>query len=256
LQIAELTERLEDKFLDYVKCDYYDYYFFICDWLLQKSKTQVYLALEGSCIVGLMLIYEGNIVQLRGESKVINFLLDNVKVVDATIQAPLECEKLLTERYPSFKQKETVMLLSLKKGQERLNIKVKPQRLGESDAEEIAALMRESYPKMWSDIAAQYVRERFGVEQSLWLGIKIGRRLVSFGYATITSSVSHVTWVATLPGCQNRGYATSIISMLVKECFKQSIGAVIYVMDNNAAAKGVYVKVGFRFYKSYIFLKT
>lgn len=42
LQIAELTKRLEDKFFDYVKRDYCDNYFFIHDWLLQKSKKQLF----------------------------------------------------------------------------------------------------------------------------------------------------------------------------------------------------------------------
>jgi GNAT superfamily N-acetyltransferase len=256
MHLAELTEQLEQKFLDYVKRDYCDYYFFIYDWQLQKSKTKIYLALEGEAIVGLLLIYEGNIVQLRGEPDVVCYMLDKVAIGDAAIQAPLQCERLLVERYPAFKQKEHVELLNLKKFHAHLSIKVRPQRLGIGDTQEIETLMHESYSKMWSDITAEYIKQQLQVEQSLWLGIRNCGRLVSFGYATLTPVVSHITWIATHPKWQNRGYATSIVSALVEECLRTAEGAVIYVMEDNADAKAIYLKVGFKPYKAYLFLRT
>ena len=64
LKLAVLTSELESRFWNFVTQDYCDYYFFIYDWLPQKDKTQVLLAFEEEAIVGLMLIYDGSIVQL------------------------------------------------------------------------------------------------------------------------------------------------------------------------------------------------
>ncbi|MCL5876314.1 MAG: GNAT family N-acetyltransferase [Candidatus Bathyarchaeota archaeon] len=72
---------------------------------------------------------------------------------------------------------------------------------------------------------------------------------------TLTPKVSHVTWIATSPQHENKGYATSTVSMLVKECLSAAETTIIYVMDDNASANCVYAKVGFKPYKSYFFLK-
>ena len=79
LRLATLTGDLEDQFLRYVKRDYLDYYFFIYDWLLQKGKTQITIAFDDEEIVGLLLIYEGSIVQVRGEPAAVSFLLENLR---------------------------------------------------------------------------------------------------------------------------------------------------------------------------------
>ena len=147
-------------------------------------------------------------------------------------------------------------LFSLKKGEENLSIRVRPQRLGVDDAEAVASLMRQAYPEMWGDMTLDYVREHMLFGASFWLGIKSGGRLVSFGYATVTPVVSHVTWIATHPEWQNRGYATSIVSSLLEECLRKSSGVIIYVMDHNETAKAVYLGVGFKPYKSYTLFKT
>ena len=116
--------------------------------------------------------------------------------------------------------------------------------------------MRESYPKMWSEISAESVKALIAVKEAVWLGIKQDGKLVAFGYAMLTPKVSHVTWIATSPRHERKGYATSIVSALAKECLAAAEAAIIYVMDDNNAAKGIYCKVGFRPYKSYFFVRT
>jgi predicted GNAT family acetyltransferase len=109
---------------------------------------------------------------------------------------------------------------------------------------------------MWSDITADYVRQHFQVEGTFCVGIKKEGKLASFGYAVITPKVSHITWIATHPKYRNRGYATTIVSALLKQCLSQASTAIIYVMDKNPKAKDIYTKVGFKPYKQYIFQKT
>lgn len=256
LRLAALTNDLEGSFWRIVKQDYCDYYFFIYDWLLQKERTQVFLALEGDVIVGFMLIYDGNIVQLRGEPGAVGFMLENLKLEAIEVQVPISCEKLVTERFSAFKLKALITLMHLEQGEEHLSFSVKPERLSVEDAVDVALLMKESYPEMWSEITADYVRQQFMAEGTFWLGIREGGKLVSFGYAMLTLKVSHLTWMATSKQWRNKGYATSILSALVKECLNNASTSIIYVMDDNLAAKSVYSGVGFKPYKSYIFLRT
>jgi ribosomal protein S18 acetylase RimI-like enzyme len=242
--------------LDIVKKDYCDYYFFIYDWLLVKDRSQIFLALEADTVVGLMLIYEGNIVHLRGECSAVQFMLDNLKLERVDVQVPISCESALLEKYPSYKLKARINLLMLTRGKESLSVKVTPEKLTVEDARQISLLMNECYPEMWGGITSDNIRTLMSSSpETVWLGIKHEDKLVSFGYATLTPEVNHVTWIATSPEHENKGYATSIVSALVKECLAVADTTIIYVMDDNASANRVYSKVGFRPYKSYVFEK-
>ncbi len=255
LRLAPLTSELEQKYWRMVKHDYCDYYFFIYDLLLQREKTKVVLALEQGAIAGIMLIFEGCIVQLRGKPVAIHMLLDDLNLPHADVQVPKECEQLLLEKYPSPQLKAEITLMTLKKGEQRLAESAKPQPLEPRDAQEIALLMNKSYPEMWGEVSSEQVSNRF-TDNARWLGIKAQGHLVSFGYATLTPQVSHVTWIATDPQWRNRGYASYIVSALVKECLHVAPTAIIYVTDDNATAKDIYTRVGFKPYKRYVFAKT
>jgi ribosomal protein S18 acetylase RimI-like enzyme len=256
VRLVPLTPELEVCFWSLVKADYCDYYFFIYDLLLQKQRTQISLALEGEAVVGVMLIYNGHIVQLRGGHAAVEFMLNNLKQDSVDVQVPVDCEHLLLQKYPAFRLLAHVTLMSLKKGEEQLITKIEPERLSVKDAPEIAQLMHECYPKMWSEISAEAVEALFLVKEAVWFGIKFDSRLVSFGYGMLTPKVCHVTWIATNPQYKKRGYATSIVSALVHECLAVADEAVIYVMDDNVVARRIYSNVGFRSYKSYVFVKT
>ena len=257
LRLVLLTPDLESSFWSIVGQDFCDYYFYIYDWLLQKDRTQISLVLDDAgSVVGLMLVYNGSMVQLRGSHAAVEFMLDNLKSDRVDVQVPIDCEDIAVRRFSKFMLKEHITLLWLEKGLEQLNIGVVPERLNVEDAEDIAGLMHESYPKMWSEISAESVKALFAVKEAVWLGIKQDGKLAAFGYAMLTPKVSHVTWIATSPQHQNKGYATSIVSALVKECLAAAEAAIIYVMDENNTAKGIYFKVGFRAYKSYFFVRT
>lgn len=255
MKLTVLSSETEKLFWNYVNVDFCDYYFFIYDWLLQKDRTQVFLALKDDAVVGAMLIYEGSIVQLRGEPKAVGFLLENLKLKNIELMALLDCEKEVLDKFPNYKQK-AITLMTLKAGEEKPSSTFEPQRLTSADADEVAQLMKESYPEMWSSITAKNVKELFGSDLALWLGIKFDSQLVAFGYAMLTPQVSHVMWIATRKEHRNRSCATSIVSALTKECLNKASTAIIYVEDNNFAAKTVYAKVGFKPYKTYLLLKT
>jgi predicted GNAT family acetyltransferase len=108
---------------------------------------------------------------------------------------------------------------------------------------------------MWSDIPKEAIETIFAYKEAAFLGIKEGDKLAAFGYAMLTPKVSHVTWIGTNPEYERRGYATSIVSSLIQESLQMADTAIIYVMNDNATANGVYSHVGFRPYKEYAFIK-
>jgi RimJ/RimL family protein N-acetyltransferase len=147
-----------------------------------------------------------------------------------------------------------VILLSLKKGEENLKVTVEPEKLSVGDAGEIAGLMHEAYPEFWSVITAEGIAETFG--EAFWVGIKREGTLVAFGKAISNLSAGHVAWIATDADYWNKGYATSILSSLLKMLFESSSTVIIYVLSDNAAALHVYSGVGFKPYKRYFYVKT
>jgi len=232
-----------------------DFHFFIFDWKFKRGQTEIFLALdERDSVAGLMVIFNGCIVQVHGTREAVRLLLDQLDVEDVAVQAPLDCEDVVVARFPVFERKAKVILLSLEKGEENLTVTAEPEKLGVDDAGEITELMHEAYPEFWSVITAEGIEETFG--EASWVGIRHAGKLVAFGKAVPTPPVSHVAWIAARAGYRNRGYATSILSALLKELFESSSAAFIYVLSDKPTAMQVYSKVGFKQYKRYFYVKT
>jgi len=114
--------------------------------------------------------------------------------------------------------------------------------------------MRQTDPEWWGETAAQRLVE--GMKDRIWLGIKINGKLVSIGNTRLTDWGSNIGVIATHEAYRNRGYATSIVSALVKEILQKSNLALIHVLSNNLPAIRAYEKVGFKPYRSYFFAQA
>lgn len=66
---------------------------------------------------------------------------------------------------------------------------------------------------------------------------------------------SNINIIATHKDFRNRGYATTIVSSLVEEIFREHDKALIHVLRDNTPARHVYEKVGFRPFRSYFQIK-
>jgi ribosomal protein S18 acetylase RimI-like enzyme len=256
LRLAVLTPQLEDIYWRFVKQDYGDYYFFIYDLILQPQKSKVWLALEGEQILGLMLVYDGYMVQLRGNPVAVGALLTGLDLEHLELNAPIDCENEVLSKFPVYSKKETLTLMVLDKGKENLPVTTKVERLGEADFGDVAALMRDSYPAIWSDMTAENVKHLTSPEGTVLFGVKREGKLVAFGSTILSPKIGHVMWLATDKQWRNRGFATSILSTLIQENLNKADKTIIYVMDDNPAAKQLYSKMGFAPYKTYLFLKT
>ena len=166
----------------------------------------------------------------------------------------MDCKDIVVDRFPVCRQKTTPIFLFLKKGEENIKVTIEPEKLCVDDADEIAGLMHEAYPEFWSVITAESIEETFA--EASWVGIRQEGKLAAFKKAVSTPPVSYLAWIATHADYRNRGYATSILSALLKMLFESSSTAFIYVLSDNASAMHVYSKVGFKPYKRYFYVKT
>jgi len=255
MKILPLDSTLEPLFWNLVYTDIADYYFFITDMKNEKEQTQITLALdEENQIDGIMIIYRNYIVQLRGSKETAKTLLARLDIEKAEIQTPIEYDPLeIPNKYEKKKALE-LSLMTLRKGEETPQVKHSITKLSEGDAENIAALMRQADPDWWGETKAEQIAER--MSQRLWLGMKIDGKLVSIGGARLDDWGGIITTIATHEDHRNRGYATSIVSALVKEMLKKSNIALIYVESKNSPAVRAYTKAGFQQYKKYVVVRA
>lgn len=243
-------------YMEIVEQDYTEYYFFVYDVLLQRERTKVWLAIEGEMIVGLMLIYNDSMAQLRGSPEAVGFLLSSLNLENVEVEVPRDCEDMLLAKFPVYKTKENMTIMQLEKGTENLKISMEPERLQPENADEIAELMRESYPLMWSEMTGETVKVMISPKEAVQFGIRIDGRLVAFGAGLLTPNVGLVTWLGTLEQFRRRGFCGSILSAFVREGLKSAEFMAIHVLDDNSVAKRIYEHVGFKPYRPHILLKT
>jgi ribosomal protein S18 acetylase RimI-like enzyme len=255
MKIVPLTDEFEDRFWNHVYDDPLDYYFFIFDWTHKPLQTKIFLSIdECDKIAGLMLLYNGGqVVQLRGSREAVKLLVGKLGSGASEITAPLDSRDDIVALLGPPKLVETVNLLSLKKGQRYFKVTAEVKVLNIGDAEAVADLMRRAYPAHWGEVTAVSLRAM--CEETLWLGIKDGGKLVALGVAPQLPPASHIMFIATDAAYRNQGYATSIVSTLVKGILKTAQVASIFVISDNLCAAHVYAKVGFKLYKQYAYIK-
>jgi len=252
LKVVPLEENLERTFWNHVSQDPIDYFFFIFDWELHRNQTKFLLAMEEEKIEGLMLIYRDYIVQLRGTRKAVEILLEHLNLDKSELMVPLECEDIISRKYqPSAKGE--VILMCVRKGEEHIQIRHAPEKLMVEDAEQVVDLLKNALPEWWGETTSEIVKSI--VENEFCLGIKLDGRVISACNTRLTDFGSNIMFVATHEQYRNLGYATSIVSALVKEILRKSSTALIHVLSDNASAIHVYSKVGFKPYKSYLLLR-
>jgi predicted GNAT family acetyltransferase len=254
LQIVALYDRLERAFWNHIKRDELDYYFFVLDWKLRRDQTKILMAMEDDQIEALMLIYRDYIVQLRGNSAAVQPLLEGLALENVELQAPLDCEDIVLKKFTAPRVKEEMMLMSLRNGEERIQVTTTPVRLSADDAEEVVELMRRADPSWWGETSVENMQRT--LKEAYWLGIKQDGKIVSVGMMRLMDFASNIGIAATEEKYRNRGYATSIVSALVGEILKTSSTAIIHVIRDNAPAVRAYSKVGFKPYRTYLSIRT
>jgi len=255
MKIVPLDTNLEALFWKYVNQDIPHYYFFAFDWKHNREKTKILLALENEEIDGMMLVYDDRIAQLRGSSRAAEALLQRLDLEKVEFQSLKEHEPLVLKRYkPTLKQSHDMMLMLARRGEEGSAVGCLVVALDASDAEKIAAIMRDADPEFWGDVTGQGIMEGMS-KGANWFGVKVKDELVSIGNLRITEWTGLIGIVATLEAHRNKGYATSIVSKIVKQILERVPLAMIFVLADNSPAVRAYTKAGFKPYRTYFFMR-
>jgi len=128
-----------------------------------------------------------------------------------------------------------------------------PVRVGDEDVEEFVEVLRKADPEAWGDLDIE--QQKASWKEAFLLGIRHQGKLVSVGGTRFVDFASNISVVATDKGHRNMGFATSIVSALVKEILENSPVAIIHVRKDNASAIQVYSKVGFKPCKRYLLIR-
>jgi ribosomal protein S18 acetylase RimI-like enzyme len=257
MKVVSVEDGFERVFWDLVNKDPLNYYFFIFDWTRRREQTKILLAMENGRVAGSMLLYARTeqhvVVQLRGNREAVDLLLESVGSEKVELQAPLECEDIVLKKYkPSFRH--VLVLMRLKKGEESIQIKHAPVRLGVEDAGEVVGVMRRSDPDFWGDLDVE--QQKLAWKDAYMLGIRQDNKLVSIGSTRFVDIGSNINAIATDEAYRNRGFATSIVSALTQAILKRSPPALIHVLNDNAPAVRAYSKVGFKPYAQYFLVRA
>ena len=178
--------------------------------------------------------------------------MNKVELEKAEFLVPMKHEALVLKKY-GFSTWNEMVLMTLRRGQEKLSVKHPVMKLGSLEAEEIAGLLGEEFPD-WGEFTGHGIIERME-EGVLFLGIKEGEEVVSLASTRILDLGTNIGMVATRKGHRGKGYATSAVSALLKEILRESELALIHVLSDNPSAMHVYQKVGFRPYRTYAFIR-
>jgi RimJ/RimL family protein N-acetyltransferase len=255
MEIVSLDRALEPTFWDHVKQDIPHYYFFAFDWKHNREATEILLALEEERIDGMMLVYNERIVQLRGSNEAAEAFLERLDLDKIEIQSPKKHKQLILKKYkPTLGQSHEMMLMVVHKGEEELHMRHPAVELDAADVEKMVEIMRDADPEYWGDVTGERILEGMS-KGANWLGIKVNENLVSIGMSRLTEWTGLVGVAATHEEHRNRGYATSIVSRLVKEILERLPLAMIYVLADNPPAIRAYKKVGFKPHTTYFFMR-
>ncbi|MEM3731799.1 MAG: GNAT family N-acetyltransferase [Candidatus Bathyarchaeia archaeon] len=253
MRLVALEPAFEPLFWQHISKDIPHYYFFAFDWKYNRADTEILLALEENNIEGMMLVYRQSVVQLRGSCKAVEMLLERLNLEKIELQALEEHKPYILQKYVPTVTHE-MMLMIVRKGEEKSQTRCPVVKLDVSEAEEIAAIMRDSDPEFWGTATGQGIAEGMGRGVN-WLGVKISGKVVSVGNMRLTEWGGLIGTVATHKDHRNRGYATTIVSELVKRMLEKVPWAIIFVLADNKPAIRAYEKAGFKPYRTYFFMR-
>ncbi|MHA1727775.1 MAG: GNAT family N-acetyltransferase [Promethearchaeota archaeon] len=248
MYIVQLKENLhlESNFWKILQSDVLNYYFFILDMSHFRKETEIFLALEGrdsENITGLMMIYKDLIIQMRGTEKSMRALLEYLELSTVDFSIPDAFKNIILEKYQNPEKETKIVRMAVKRGVKTPKETFTPVELNSTDGKDIAELLRNADPIWWDDVTEE--RINFDLNHP-WIGIKIGNKLVSAVGAWIHDFAGNISTVATLKNYRKKGYATSLVTSLVKQILLKSPLGLIHVRYDNNVAINVYKSVGFQ----------
>ncbi|MHA2122337.1 MAG: GNAT family N-acetyltransferase [Promethearchaeota archaeon] len=243
LRAIRVTSDNEAFFYDYIKNNFAEYFFFHVDYTQYPKSTEIYMAVDiEEKIQGMILIWNTRRIQLRGSILSLEFLLNGKSYNPRSVTGFDNHKELIAKFFPGYEKEIALYRMGLKKGDQKDFEKYTFKMLSESHREEIISLMRIADPSFWGS------REPEDIvidENNAWYGIIEKKELISIISVWKYHSIGYITIVGTHPDYWNQGYASSLISTVLKDLFREKEQCFIMVRVANPPAIYTYKKLGF-----------
>jgi len=243
LRTIRVSKDNEAYFYNYIKDNFADYFFFHVDYAQYPESTEIYMILDNKDKVhAMVLLWKDQRIQLRGTNFGLEFLLNGKNYKPISVTGFEHHRKLVSKYFPAFKKEIALYRMKLTKGEQKDFERFEFQKLTESHRKNITLLMRNADPIFWGSREPEDILID---ENNTWYGIEEKKKLVSIVSIWRYENIGYITVVGTHSDCWNQGYASSLISSVLKVLFLEKEQCFIMVRVANTPAVHTYKKLGF-----------
>ncbi|NHJ04280.1 MAG: GNAT family N-acetyltransferase [Candidatus Heimdallarchaeota archaeon] len=242
--IKEITETGRNHLWDLIGNNSVDYFFYIREYLNNKSENRFWIATKNNQFLGIMCLDGAKTVRMSGSNEVVENFLKLLDFVPRYINLPFIATELIPKYVKSEKRRLKMLRLILYKRDFSPSSKKQNYiHLGKKDMVEALEVFKAAEPEDWSTSEADKLPFD---EINQWYGLRVEGKLTSVCWNQIYPHGGHIAFIATHPNFQNRGYATALVNFALEETFKTKDLAIIHVREDNEPALHTYRKIGYK----------
>jgi GNAT superfamily N-acetyltransferase len=230
-------------FYDYIKDNLAEYFFFHVDYAQYSKDTEIYMALDDNDkIQGMVLIWKSRRLQLRGSNSSLEFLLNEKDYTPISVTGIDRHKRIIARFFPDYKKEIALYRMGLKKGEQKDFEKYPYEILKETNKEDIVSFMRNADPIYWG---SRNLDDILMDENNKWFGIFKNGKLICVTGVWKYQKVGYISVVGAHPDYRNRGLASSLVSSVLNDVFRDKEQCLITVRVENDPAVHTYKKLGF-----------
>jgi len=250
LKVVEVADRYSDDILRLAKLDPVLNVFIIYDWMSLRDRCGFYVALDSSEMVkAVCVIYRDrsfDSIVFCGSEKGVEMILDHIKPVRAVM--PIVEFKYMKAVSRSLGHNigsvYDCMLMVCSGDMFKPKVRHRVLKLEDRHADILRSFWVEERGR---EISVEEAKELLG--KPTFAVVSGGRILSIANILAVTSDVSMIGGVYTVPEFRGRGLATSVVSKATEEALKLSRLSTLVVRSENLPAVRLYRKVGYEPYK-------
>jgi len=244
LKSVEVTLDNELIFYNQIKDNFAEYFFFHVDYVQYPDKTEIIMALDRQDkIQGMLLNWNGQRIQLRGSVESLDFILKDKSYTPFSITGFEVHKKLIATHFPEYTREIGLYRMDMRRTQHNSREKYEFTVLSQEYKADIANLMRTTDPVYWGSRKPEDILID---ENNILYGIFDQNQIVCITSLWKYEEVGYITIVGTHPDYWNKGYASSLVSSVLKILFQDKKQCLITVRVDNPPAIHVYEKLGFK----------
>jgi ribosomal protein S18 acetylase RimI-like enzyme len=192
---------------------------------------------------GMLLSWKDRRIQLRGSPESLELLLKDKTYTPISITGFEEHKELIATHFSEYTREIGLYRMDMRRTQHKSREKYEFTVLSQEYKADIANLMRTTDPVYWGSRKPEDILID---ENNIFYGIFDQNQIVCITSLWNYEEVGYITIVGTHPDYWNKGYASSLVSSVLKILFQDKKQCLITVRVDNPPAIHVYEKLGFK----------